>query len=252
MLKPLLLIFLLFIVSSLIAQETGRMETDRPDQTESPFITKQKYIQTEIGFASAKLYGIKTLLHPTMLWKYGLSKRFELRLLTELGSVKTPLSIPDGNDFITGIFPVEVGGKLALWEEKGLLPKIAFLFHTAIPKAASKEFQLDKWASEFRFSMQHTLSENVSLGYNLGAEWIGFSSIPYWIYTLSSGFNLGKKGYAYIEVFGAVKNNEAPHHSFDSGFGYHINENVKLDISGGINIVNSADYIAAGCSFRFR
>ena len=32
------------------AQQTGRMETDRPDQTESPFIVKNKYEQNEVLF----------------------------------------------------------------------------------------------------------------------------------------------------------------------------------------------------------
>src|SRR5215203_3478489 len=113
-------LLLLFITSlySLQAQQEGRMEADRPDQTESPFITKKKYIQAEFGFGVGKFKGTATILHPTVLWKYGLSKRFEFRLITEFGTVETPLIIPDGNDIVTGVFPLGFGGKLALWEEK--------------------------------------------------------------------------------------------------------------------------------------
>lgn len=38
------------------AQQTGRMDTDRPDQTESVSITKKDYLQAEIGFNKEK-YG---------------------------------------------------------------------------------------------------------------------------------------------------------------------------------------------------
>ena len=47
------LVWLLLFVLSFLAvrgQQTGRIETDRPDQTECPFIVKKGYIQAEMGF----------------------------------------------------------------------------------------------------------------------------------------------------------------------------------------------------------
>ena len=101
--------------------------------------------------------------------------------------------------------------------------------------------------------MQHTLSESIGLGYNIGAEWDGFSNIPYWIYTLSPGFNIGKNWYAYIEASGAFRKNEKPQHGIDGGFGYYINDNFKIDISSGFGLTENATdwYSAAGLSFRF-
>ncbi len=163
----------LFSFIQLDAQEKGRMETDRPDQTESPYLTKHRFVQGEIGFNYEKAQGFKTLVHPTALWKYGISKKFEFRLITELVSVETPLLIPDGNDFISGLLPVQLGGKLAFWEEKGLLPKTSLIFHIAAPRISSRKFRASKWAPNFRFVMQNTLSENIGLGYNFGAEWDG-------------------------------------------------------------------------------
>ena len=101
--------------------------------------------------------------------------------------------IPQGNEYIRGLLPVQVGCKIALWDEKGLLPKTSLIFHVAPSKVGSKKFHTDKWAPNFRFSMQHSLSGNIGLGYNLGAEWDGFSNTPFWIYTIAPGFNLGKK-----------------------------------------------------------
>jgi hypothetical protein len=243
---------ILIKTSIVYAQQEGRMETDRPDQTESPFIVKHKYIQAEIGFNYESAAGLRTLVHPTILWKYGATKKFEFRLITELNSAETPLLIPNGNDIETGLLPIQLGGKVAFWEEKGLLPKTSLIFHVAAPKIASKKFQASKWAPNFRFTMQHTLAENIGLGYNVGGEWDGETDTPYWIYTVAPGFNLGKKWYGYIEAYGAVRKNEAPQHGIDGGLAYYITDNVKLDISGGFNIINSPDYVAIGCSFRFR
>jgi hypothetical protein len=236
------------------AQETGRMETDRPDQTESPYLTKHRFIQGEIGFNYEKAQGLKTLVHPTALWKYGLSKKFELRLITELVSAETPLMIPSGNDYNSGLLPVQLGGKLALFEEKGLLPKTSLIFHVAAPKMASKKFRASKWAPNFRFVMQNTLSENVGLGYNLGAEWDGESNTPAWIYTFAPGFNIGKSWYGYVEAFGSIRKGEKPEHAIDGGIAYYFSDHTKIDFSAGYGLSeNAVDwYSAIGFSFRFK
>jgi hypothetical protein len=235
------------------AQQTGRMETDRPDQTESPVITKKNYIQSEWGFNIEKENKLKTFVHPTILWKYGASKRFEFRLITESVTQETPLIIPAGNDYISGMLPIQLGGKLSLWSEKGVLPQTSFLFHVAPSKFGSKKFHTDKWAPNFRFTMNNTLSDVVGVGYNLGAEWDGFSNTPAWVYTFAPGFNIGKNWYGYAEVFGAIKKNESPEHSLDGGLAYYFSDNSKIDISSGVGISEAATdwYGAIGYSFRF-
>lgn len=241
-----------FIVFAIFtsAQQTGRMETDRPDQTECPFIVKHKWVQAEIGFNFEDEGGLNTWVHPTILWKYGASKRFEFRLITELNSAQTSF-MPSGNKYETGLLPVQVGGKVAFWEEKGFLPKTSLIFHLAIPKLASKNYRYDNWAPNFRFTMQHTLADGIGLGYNLGAEWDGFSSTPWWIYTIAPGFNLGEKWYGYIEAYGGVRQGDRPQHGIDGGLAYYVTDNLKLDISGGFSIINCPNYVALGCSFRF-
>jgi hypothetical protein len=251
--KPLLALSLLMVVNFITAQETGRMETDRPDQTESPVITKKKFIQAEFGFNIEKDNDLSTLVHPTVLWKYGAGKRFEFRLITEFISQETALLIPQGNDFISGLLPVQIGGKVTFWEEKGLLPKTSLIFHVAPSKFGSKKFHASKWAPDFVFTMQHTLSEDVGLGYNLGAAWNGENNIPFWVYTIAPGFNMGEKWYGYVEVFGAIRKNEMPQHNFDAGLAFYFSDNTKIDISSGFGLTEAATdwYGAIGFSFRF-
>lgn len=240
-------------VNNCFAQQAGRMETDRPDQTESPYLTKKKWVQAEIGFNIERDNGLKTFVHPTALLKYGLNKRFEFRLITTLVSQELPLTIPKGNDYETGLLPVQVGGKVFLFEEKGLIPKTSLIFHVAPKKWGSKKFHYTKWAPNFRFVMQNTLSNTVGLGYNLGAEWDGSSNMPAWIYTFAPGFNIGKKWYGYVEAFGAVKKGDLPEHALDAGIAYYFNDDNKIDLSSGFALTGNATdwYGAIGFSFRF-
>jgi hypothetical protein len=252
--KQFFLPFLILLPTiKILAQE--KMETDRPDQTESPFLTPKKWMQFEIGFNSQKnTASSKEYFYPTLLSKYGISKWFELRLITTVQQTTTAFPNFIDKEIKKGLLPVELGGKIAFCEEKKWLPKTSLIFHFALPKLASKNFKANTLAPNFRFVMQNTLSKNVGLGYNIGAEWDGFTNKPTYIYTFAPGFNLSDKWYAYIEAFGFITKDDAPQHSFDGGLAYYINNNFKIDISGGPGLTKNAPqrYIAIGASYRFK
>ncbi len=89
-----------------------KMETDRPGETESVFTVPKNWFQFEAGLNIQETTSTdKEYLLPTLLSKYGLTKRFELRLITTIKKEKG-----DGSSF-TGFEPVEIGGKWNLWEE---------------------------------------------------------------------------------------------------------------------------------------
>src|SRR4051812_35729853 len=116
---------LFYIVVFALAQQAifsqekeSAIETDRPDQTETPSIVPKGTFQMENGFSFEKTdRNSETLLLPSSLIKYGLNDRFEFRLITEFNSEKT-------NDTkISGINPILVGFKVAIVEEKGIWPE---------------------------------------------------------------------------------------------------------------------------------
>ena len=244
---PILFLFL----NHLHGQQTGRMETDRPDQTESPYLTKKHYLQAEFGFNLEKVDGLTQWVHPTALWKYGLNERFEFRMITEMQTIQ----IKSGTTIArrqTGVLPIQFGGKLALTEEKGWRPKTSLIAHTALPRWGGALFQTPKWSPNFRFVMQNTLSERAALGYNVGAEWDGFSDTPSWIYTFAPGYNIGRNGYAYAELWGSVQKGNSPQHSLAGGLAYYFSDDAKIDLSGSYGLTPAAVdyYIAVGFSFR--
>lgn len=239
----------LMLQNHLLAQEMPSIQTDRPDQTECPFIVPKNYFQLENGFTYEKTNSeTAQIVAPTILTRFGINDHFELRLITEY-------SIEDDfSNNISGINPILIGFKTRLFEEKGIIPITSFIGHIGIPKAGSKSLQTIYYAPEFRFTMQHTISEKQSLSYNLGAEWNGETAEPTFIYTLTSGYSLtGKIGF-YIEFYGFVPQIEKPDHRFDAGLTYLLNPNHQLDISGGFGLskISPEYYVALGYSFRFK
>jgi hypothetical protein len=236
-------IFLLIVSTAIYSQKTDPIQADRPDQTETPAIVPKGMYQVETGFTFEKndMFS-KSFSLPSTLWKYGVNKNLELRLITEFILEEKTYELT----------PLYVGFKIKLAEEKGIIPKTSFIAHLGLPNAASSRFKTNCFAPEFRFTMQHTLSDKFSLGYNLGAEWDGFTALPTFIYTITSGYTITKKLGVYGEFFGYLPQNCKASHLLDGGFTYLINNNFMVDLSSGLGLTKNAlqDYFAFGFSFR--
>lgn len=245
--KAKITLFLVVISSILTAQEIEPIQTDRPDQTETPALVPKGMFQVENGFSFQKNDGSSnTITTPSSLWKYGVNEHFELRLITEFAIDET------NNSRVSGLNPILIGCKIKIAEEKGIFPKTAFIGHISLPNAASSAFKSDFFAPEFRFVMQHTLTKKMSLSYNVGAEWDGFTPEPTFIYTLATGYSITEKWGSYIELFGFAPQQQTANHSFDGGFTYLISQNFMVDLSAGVGITQNAPdhYWALGFSFR--
>lgn len=245
---------LLLILTGYSAIGQVVIDTDRPDQTESATVLPKYYFQLETGLIREKDHDLVTFVHPTALWKYGIHKRLELRLITELVSTETPIILPAGNKILTGLLPIQIGSKISLWEEKGLLPKTSLIAQLGLPASSSKKFRPSHPAPNFRLAMAHTLGENFGLGYNLGAEWDGENRSPHWIYSIAPGYCISEKWYLYIEFFGSAVKGAMPQNNIDGGVAYNLSDNCKLDLSLGKGISKGAidKYIALGFSFRVK
>ncbi|MBU3713845.1 MAG: transporter, partial [Ferruginibacter sp.] len=179
--------FLLMMAACIMTIQFGfaqlpPIQLDRPDQTECPFIVPEGYIQAENGFTYETVNdSVNTLVYPSTLWKYGLNKNAELRIITELNRKN------DGKEMASGLIPITIGFKAKICEEKGIIPLTSFIGHLTSSHWGSKKFHADFFAPSFRFVMQHTLNSKASLSYNLGARWDGFTPRETYIYTLTTG-----------------------------------------------------------------
>jgi hypothetical protein len=188
----------------------------------------------------------KSIVSPTVLAKYGVNDNFELRLIIQYDTAET------AGEKISGFNPVLIGTKIKMCDEKGLIPKTSFIGHLLLPDLASPALKADYYAAMFRFTMQHTLSRKISLGYNLGAEWDGITPDATFIYTLTTGFSLTEKLGAYLEVFGFAPQNDSANHNADGGFTYLLSDNAMVDVSGGFGLTENAPDYFISCGFSFR
>ena len=243
------ILFLRIISNDVWAQTSETIQTDRPDQTECPFIVPTHYIQIENGFLIENLSEHTTnYAYPSTLWKYGLNERVELRLITELVSLKNDTVVT------SGLNPITLGFKVSICQEKGIIPYTSFIGHMTTSNVGTAAFKTPSPAPSFRFTMQHTVSDKISLSYNLGCKWDGETAETTYLYTLATGFSLTEKLGMYIELYGFTPQHSKAEHRFDGGFTYLITNHLMVDLSGGLGITKNApkNYLSLGLSYRFK
>lgn len=248
--RYLILMFVLALAAggTLNAQEVEPLQADRPDQTECASLVPPGYLQAETGFLYEKGGpDARSFLYPSILWKYGVNDRFEVRLITEAGMEEY------GEERISGFYPLTVGFKARLLDENGIVPQTAFLGHLTSCMSGKEAFRPEWLAPSFRLSMQHTLSGRLSLGYNLGTEWSGNSNKPTYIYSLASGISLTSQLGGFIEVYGYLPVKEDADHRIDCGLTYLVSNDLMVDLSAGVGITKNApdSFISLGFSWRF-
>lgn len=244
-----LLFTILMYAQKLNAQNSEPIQLDRPDQTECPFITPKKFIQVECGINAEKVNSTEqSYSMPTILWKYGINEKIELRLITELNSIHSKTVQQ------TGLNPVTIGFKTSLWEESDWIPKASFIGHITSADLGSESFHTNYIAPSFRFTFQHTLTDKLIVAYNLGAEWNGENADQSYIYTLTTGYSINQHLGCYAELYGFLPKNSRADHRVDGGFTYLLSHHIITDLSGGVGITSNAPlaYVSLGFSFRFK
>ena len=244
---------ILFILIRPVAQCQQKIDTDRPDQTESVFTVPKHWLQFEAGFSKQQNSISENEFYlPTILTKYGVTKKLEFRLITSFQANTIHVNSAKQNE--SGFAVTEIGAKISLWEEKKLLPKTSIIFHVGVPPLSAKKYRPENVPVNFRFTMQHSVSNKISIGYNAGAEWSGENNNTAWVYTFTTGLNINANWYSYIEAFGEVSAKELPQHNIDGGIAYTIGNDIKIDLSSGFGISSAAPiwYIAAGFSMRLQ
>lgn len=237
-----MILFLLLSSSWVFAQQEGRIETDRPDQTESPFLVKKGYFQAEIGFNRAVDGGNSQYLLPTSLLKIGIHPLVELRY--------TFLQEP-----IYGFSTESFGFKTHLMKESGVFPRMAMIVQYHLKQDHRDQSELNDVPhsiGEGILTFQNSLGGPWGVGYNLGAEFHS-DGVVEGIYRIAPNVNIGKKGYAYAEVFGRFPQTNFTDTWIDGGLAYYLSDHVKADVSLGKSIQQRDSwYVAMGISFRMR
>ncbi|MCF8230971.1 MAG: transporter [Bacteroidales bacterium] len=230
--------------------------TDRPDQTESAAIVAKGKLQLESGFLYEKDHTewleMENYIYNSTLLRYGLTENTELRVGMEYRDQRFS---PESNSELTftGLSPLYTGLKVKVAEEQGFRPEMALLGSLTWPATADEDLKPRYVSPSLRMTFAHTLSDNLSLGYNLGAEWDGHNPEASYYYSLAFGIGVTEKLGAFLESYGLLYEDDKPRHKADAGFTYLVSNNFQLDVSGGIGLSDTATdfYTSVGLSYRF-
>lgn len=244
-----------FCLISPLHSQVEDISTDRPDQSESPYLMSRGYFQVEAGivYESDELekdFTATTLNAPSILVRYGLFKNVELRAGLDLLNEKTKIANVSSSE--SGFGPLVLATKIKMLEEKGSTPETALLLKLSVPFKETSRFQSTYMGTEFRLAMTNNLNKKFSLSYNIGAAFGEGSPGATGIYSVSLGASLMKKLSVFGEIYGFLPQKTSPDHRFDAGLTYLIMKNVQVDASFGLGLSKkSPDYfVGGGVSFR--
>jgi len=113
------------------------------------------------------IYQYNALL-PIVLFRYGLFKGFELRLVTQIERLKETDS-----EIILGFSDLEIGGKFEILNKENINTQIAFLSHLIL-LTGTKGLSGDKFGVVNKFAFSHNIKDAVTVGYNIGYDYFGF------------------------------------------------------------------------------
>jgi hypothetical protein len=218
------------------ASQEAPISPDRPGVGTPPSLVPINRFQLELGFSFERsdLGGTVTKAYSwnQSLFRFGLLPFAEIRLATYYA--KTNVETSDGTSVANGFGPLALGTKIALLQEKGVLPQTSLMLDFLIPGTGLPDYRVKNVAPRAVLLFQNSLSDKISLGYNIGLIWDGESRQPSGFYALNLGLTLSKKFSCFAENYGLF-NHEGSSFFLDAGLAYLLTPHIQLDVSGGIN-----------------
>jgi len=260
--KNIIAIILFSVAYNLSAQE--QIITDRPDQTESPNAVGIGVLQIETGvlFERTEINSRLSehrIVYPTNLFRIGVAKKLELRIVNEIVSYKTvDNTMQKELSKISGTENMQVGFKYQL-SESDKRAIIGIMAHVVVP-TGSRGISNQKYGVLSRINVSYDLTENRNISGNFGYNNtdLRFSDDNGLVrdedgdftYTLVYGHSLNDRLGVYLEAFGDYVNFEDWVNNMDAGFTYLLNDNIQLDYSYGWGLNQVMNYHSIGISVR--
>ena len=223
---------------------TGTIGTGRPSFGTGTTPVPVGHFQLESGYQYSEDGDAKTHTFPQFLARYGVYDGIELRVGW------TGLVIPEGGE--SGTTDLRFGTKLAIREQDGLMPAMAFQPSFTVPTGdASASDRVDP---QVQFPLAWTVGENVNVLANLvlGTSSVGNDTRPTYGQSLLVGYAVTDRVNVFAEYFGVNTSDRRETHNVDAGVLFLLNDNAQLDlvVGGGLNEQADDFFVGAGYSFR--
>lgn len=242
--KKYLYLFVFLLASQNINAQS--IVTDRPDQTESASVVGRGVLQIESGavlaFTGENMLATREILVPSTLIRYGVTNKIEVRVMNQIGALKTPMQQ------FQGMSDLEAGVKIQLHQREECSNEVAFLSHIIFPTGTSP-LSNGTFGILNRLAVSHELAENIGLGYNAGYNYFG-SGKGDLVYSLALGIAVTDKTSVFIEPYGDFVEFNELMANLDAGITYLVNPDLQLDFAFGTGINHTMNFISAGISWR--
>lgn len=237
-------------------EEMDAIATDRPDITESAFITPVGWFQYEGGyqyssFTNINFWNVTESTHQfEQVFRVGLFENFELRAVVNANTLGIDNELT-GVSRETGVNPLTVGFKYNLIKESATLPQLTWLSHVSLPGLAVGDhrtpFQSGFVFHEQRLMVEKSITSRVGLAANFGVSGglvgeEGFISAG--MYSVAVGVDLGNDWGMYLEQFSnfyGQGNQVDTRFLVDGGITKLLSNDLQLDVYMGYDLTNAID-----------
>ena len=222
-------------------QEEAEFTADRPGASTGPSVVNRGVFQWEQGMQyDGDGYEGSYTFSNTLL-RYGLFDGVEVRLGGDA-------FLTDGDIYFSGL---TFGTKIGLYEGQNAVPAISLMANLAIPGTASVDCDVDHLAPSLYLLFENALSDNPSLGYNVGVEWNGYTAKPSAFVALCLGASLTDRLGCFVESYNYF-NELGNAYCMDFGLNWQVSRKVQLDIAANMDLTNPAQCWAISCGVAWQ
>lgn len=244
-------------------EELDRIVTDRPHFSEASNLVGLGVWQLETGYSYFRNADAGTVVQthsfPEPLLRVGMfAEWFEFRLAYNFLVERTSSPIL-GSNTQSGSDDLYIGAKLALAEQAGIFPEVAFFPQMRLPTGA-RAFTAGQVLPGFNLAYSWKLNSLLELECNTQlnrrvdeaahfyTEFIQTANMEYDFTEWFGGFT---EWFCFVPCGSLVA---LPQHYFHGGFVFFPNNNIQLDIHSAVGLTPASDDLAftgAGFSIRF-
>ena len=241
---------LLFLLSFACLNAQEVIFTDRPNVTDAVGVLNKGTMQVELGYLNLKSgdgaaeSNFSTI--PNFSFKYGLTDKIELRLLTNYAISDNP-----GVDEVSGLTPITFSPKFFLLEQNGIIPKTTLAAGLTFPDVGEEAFQVQDMNYNFRILFEYQFNK-LTWTNSLGYDFLD-NDISVLAYTSVLGYPITDKLGSFLELYGyndSETNLDAQ--NLDFGLTYLISNKVQIDAIYGFNIDSNEDSSLFGFGLGYK
>jgi hypothetical protein len=242
--KRLTLLFALMIGASVSSYGQSTFSANRPGQIVNPDIVPKGNLMIEAGFQYGKNLGSKNFLLPLTSLRYGLNGNVEVSMNAS--------NIYEVDKSLFGLTSYNIGSKIAICDQNGLIPKISFVTAYILPFIGLDSLRPENSGGMIQLALSHSLGNKCTIYGDLGATWNGNDPFPIYNYVLSVYYSPLKRFWIFGELYGLIPEHGSRSLASDLGCSYQLGDNFQIDLSFGSDLADPGNnhFIQVGGAFQ--